>query len=48
MSEVGRLAPIEMVMLPDALIMKRVLAAFEWKAGSPFLKCFIVSLLKKI
>jgi len=37
-------------MLPEALIMKRLgcLAAFERIAGSPFLNCFIVSLLKKI
>jgi len=49
-SEVRRIAPIEVVMLHEALIMKRLemLATFERKAGSPFINCFIVSLLKKI
>jgi len=33
MGEAGSLAPIATVMLPEAC----VAAAFEWKAGSPFL-----------
>jgi len=47
-NEVGSLAPIGVVMLPEALIMKRLLATFERKAGSLFINCFTVPLLKKL
>jgi len=38
--EVGILAPIGVVMLPEALHLCAG-AAFERKAGSPFLNCFL-------
>jgi len=49
MNEVGRLTPIEVVMLLKALTMKwfGCSIAFEQKAGHPFPSCFIFSLLKK-
>jgi len=45
MSEVGSLAPIEVVMLfcSKGFVVGQI--AFERKAGSPFLNCHIVSLL---
>jgi len=45
-NEIRSLAPIEVVMLREAMIMKRC-ATFERKAGRLFPSCFIVPLLKK-
>ena len=45
-TKVGNLAPIAAVMLPEASVCRKA-AAFERIAGSPFLKRFTVSLLKK-
>jgi len=45
MTEIRKLAPIAVVMLPEALAFWSAAAAFERKAGSPFPSSFIVSLL---
>jgi len=47
--EVGNLAPIATVMpFFDGLKPIGQKTVFEWKAGCPFLNCFVVSLLKKL
>jgi len=46
--EVRRLAPIAVVMPFCSVGFEALAKAFERKAGSPFLNCFSVSLLKKI